>query len=449
MYSVRERNWLLEFSGLYTDKEDIRMKRKVVAAGLFCVLVNWFGAVAMAEVQQLPLTEQDCLKCHIEEVMVVAGQESAHKSEIGCLDCHETHPPEGEAVIPECSSCHDSGDNPHFGLKNCTQCHPPHAPLVTDFGGIEQGRTVCVSCHEDIDNQLTALPSAHGEQDCTECHNEHGLAEGQYQTCLDCHEKHAPEMEIKDCLVCHKPHQPTGYSWDTAMDDKLCATCHEETVQDYTDNGGAHLDNLACVECHTKHPPREEGVIPSCADCHDPGENEHFATGQCQQCHNPHSPRKIDFGSIENLRTVCLGCHPKPGEQMKRFPSSHAELECNECHPTHGERLDCLNCHDGHSSDMQYGDCLKCHQHHAPAPTKLGKNVPSRLCGGCHQEQNVSQQADTSKHGKLQCVYCHKGQHKVIHECRTCHGEPHDAPLHRRFKDCHKCHGNPHNLKKK
>ena len=33
--------------------------------------------------------------------------------------------------------------------------------------------------------------------------------------------------------------------------------------------------------------------------------------------------------------------------------------------------------------------------------------------------------------------------------CQACHGEPHDAPMHKRFPDCHKCHGNPHNLKKK
>ncbi len=425
------------------------MKQKIIA-GLLCVVFSGFGGVALAEVQRLPLTDQDCLKCHLEEVKAIVGQESAHKNDIGCLDCHESHPPEGEAVIPECSSCHDSGDNPHFELENCRRCHLPHAPIITDFSTLDgNGKPACITCHEDIDNQLTALPSAHGEQDCTECHNGHGLEEGQYQTCLDCHEKHAPEMELKDCLGCHQPHQPTGYNWNTAVDSKLCAACHEETVQNFTENGAGHLENLACTECHTKHPPREEGVIPSCTDCHDPGDNEHFAVGECLQCHNPHSPTKIDFGSIKNLRPVCLGCHPKPGEQMKRIPTAHAELECTQCHPSHGERLSCLECHDGHSDAMQYDDCLKCHQQHAPVPPKLAKDIPSTLCGSCHEEQNSLQQLDTSKHGKLQCVYCHKERHKVIQECRTCHGEPHDAPMHKRFPDCHKCHGSPHNLKKK
>lgn len=424
------------------------MKGKVIVAGLICMSLHLFGAAAMAEVQRLPLADTDCLKCHIDEARDIASQESAHKNDIGCLDCHESHPPEGEAVIPECSSCHDDGDNPHFALKGCAKCHTPHAPLIADFRALDEGKPVCITCHDDIGNLLTAIPSAHEEQDCLECHSEHGLAEGQYQTCLDCHEGHTAEMKIKDCLLCHTPHQPTSYSWDDAIDGALCAVCHDETVQNFADNGGAHLENLACIDCHTKHPPREEGVIPSCADCHDPGDNEHFAAGQCLQCHNPHSPRDIDFGAITNLRSICLGCHTKPGNQMERYPSAHAEMECNECHPSHGERLDCLNCHDGHAEGMQYADCLKCHQHHAPTPPKLSKNISSRLCGSCHEAQHGDQQTDTSKHGKLQCIFCHKGKHMVVQECRTCHGEPHDAPLHRRFNDCHKCHKNPHKLKK-
>ncbi len=425
------------------------MKHKIFT-GLLCLLFSGFAAVAMAEIERVPLTDKDCLKCHLTEASAIAGQESAHKNDIGCFDCHESHPPEGKAVIPQCSACHDSADNPHFGLENCTRCHAPHAPLVKDFSGLEgNGRPACITCHEDIDKQLTSVPSAHNEQDCTDCHNQHGLADGQFQTCLDCHDKHSPEMEFKDCLVCHLPHQPTAYNWTAAIDPKLCAACHEDVVRNFTDNGGAHLENLACTECHTKHPPRKEGVIPACADCHDPGANKHFAAGHCVQCHNPHSPRKIDFGSIKNLRSICLGCHPKPGAEMKRTPTAHSRMECNKCHPSHGERLSCLKCHKGHSKSMQYNDCLKCHKHHAPMPPKLAKKVPSKLCGSCHKEERSSQQADTSKHSKLQCVYCHKGRHKVIRECRDCHGEPHDKPLHKRFPDCHKCHGSPHNLKKK
>ncbi len=424
------------------------MKQKLVIAGLVSVFVSCFAAVSMAEVQRLPLVDDDCLKCHIEEVRVIDGQESAHKNDVACLDCHESHPPEGDVVIPQCSSCHMVEDNIHFGLDNCKQCHAPHAPLVSDFGNIDEGKPVCLTCHEAIGNLLTALPSAHEEQDCLECHTAHGLAEGQYQNCLDCHDKHISEMVISDCLNCHKPHQPTRYIWDTSIDRILCAACHVETVQDFTNNGGAHLENLACTDCHAKHPPNEDSVIPSCADCHDPSEKKHFAVGDCAQCHNPHSPRKIDFGAIENLREVCLGCHEKPGKEMKSFPSAHAEMECSECHPSHGERLECSNCLEGHSDDMQYADCFKCHKHHAPLPTRLAKSIPSKLCSSCHEDQGADQEADISKHGKLQCIYCHGGQHKTMTECRTCHGEPHDAPLHKRFISCTKCHKNPHQLKK-
>ncbi len=415
-----------------------------------CILICGTGSVARAVVNPLPLTDQDCLKCHFKEAQTVAGQESAHKNDIGCLDCHVSHPPEGEVVIPECSTCHDPDDQAHFGLQNCQGCHNPHAPLVSDFSALDgNGRPACITCHDDIEKQLTDMPSAHGEQDCTECHQQHGLGEGQFQTCVDCHDKHSEDMEFKDCLSCHKPHQPTAYDWNADINGKFCAACHEEIVQNFTDNGAAHSENLSCTECHAQHPPRKEHVIPSCADCHDPGDNEHFAAGNCTGCHNPHSPKKIDFGSIENLRSVCLGCHEGPGEIMQKRPTAHAKVECTECHPSHGAHLSCLDCHEGHSDSMQYDDCLKCHQHHAPMPPTLAKKIPSVLCGSCHEDQYSTLKVDKTRHGKLQCVYCHKGRHKVIQKCRTCHGEPHETPLHKRFPDCHKCHGDPHSLNQK
>ena len=424
------------------------MKEKLLA-WLICVFCIGLATTSFAAVERLPLDDQDCIKCHLGEAGAIAGQESAHKNDIGCLDCHESHPPEGEAVIPECSKCHDPEDSPHFGLTGCTRCHNPHAPLVTDFGEIDEARPVCITCHDDIDNLLTSMPSAHNEQDCTACHNAHGLGEGQYQTCLDCHEKHAPELELADCFRCHQPHQPTGYQWKDGITSAMCAACHEDLVQEFNENGAAHLENLACTECHATHPPQEDGVIPSCSNCHDPSEKDHYNNKKCTECHNPHAPKKIDFGAIEDVRSVCAGCHPKPVEKMKRFPSAHAEQECTSCHPSHGEKMSCLECHDPHGAGMQYGDCLKCHNHHAPMPPRLGKKIPSKLCGSCHDEQYKAQKADTSKHSKLQCVFCHKSRHKVIQECRTCHGEPHDVPLHKRFPDCHKCHGSPHNLKNK
>jgi predicted CXXCH cytochrome family protein len=239
------------------------MKHKILI-GVLCMLFGGSTGAALAVVNPLPLTDQDCLKCHLAEAEAVAGQESAHKNDIGCLDCHESHPPEGKVVIPQCSSCHDSTDNPHFGLQNCTGCHQPHAPLVTDFSALGgNGRPACITCHDDIDKQLVDHPSAHSEQDCTDCHQQHGLAEGQYQTCVDCHDKHSEDMVVKDCLTCHQPHQPTTYAWSDDINTEFCAACHEELVQNFADNGAAHAENLSCTECHGAHPPMEENVIPS------------------------------------------------------------------------------------------------------------------------------------------------------------------------------------------
>ncbi len=425
------------------------MKRYGMRIGLCCLILLWSGSMALAEVQPLPLTGEDCIKCHFDEVKAIHSQESAHKNEITCLDCHEGHPPEGEAVIPECSNCHDPADNPHFATPDCTNCHQPHAPIVTDFDSLGEAKPVCVTCHTDINRQMEEIPSAHSEQDCTACHHQHGLAEGQSDTCTDCHEKHAPELTREDCLRCHRPHQPNRYIWDQEIAPELCGACHGDLVKTFAENGAAHQENLACTDCHQAHPPREENVIPSCAQCHDPGEKAHFAMKNCTGCHNPHEPKKIDFSGVKSVRPVCLSCHPQIGKDMKKHPSAHAKQECNQCHRIHGQHLSCLDCHEGHDDSMQYGDCLKCHRPHYPMPPTFANKVQPKLCGACHETEYTAQKSDTkSKHGKLQCVYCHTSRHKVIRKCRTCHGEPHDAPLHRNFPDCHKCHGNPHHLKK-
>ena len=422
------------------------MKRKPLTGFLIVFLTTWIGGLAHAEVKPLALTQQDCIKCHFKVVKTMAGQESAHKTELTCLDCHEAHPPAGKAVIPKCSQCHDPSENRHFASANCTTCHNPHAPLVTAFGTAGDVKPICITCHTDIKEQMEKLPSAHSEQDCSQCHHAHGLAKGQSDTCLDCHEKHAPNLELKDCLACHQPHQPTRYIWDHPVKNAACGACHEDVVKDFTQHGALHAKKLTCTKCHEAHPPREKNVIPACSKCHSPEKKKHYTTKGCTKCHDPHKPKEIDFSHLKSVRATCLSCHADVGKTMKKHPTAHARVECNKCHPIHGKHKSCLSCHKGHSKEMKYGDCLKCHIPHYPMPPAFAKKVPSRLCGSCHGGEYKGQVADKSKHARLQCIYCHSRKHKVVPKCRTCHGQPHDAPLHRHFPDCHKCHKNPHNL---
>ncbi len=394
------------------------------------------------------LTDSDCGKCHKQPAKDIATLGGAHKSEMGCLGCHVNHPPKGETVIPECAECHDSGESVHFALSNCAQCHSPHAPLIKTFTELGEVKTGCLSCHPQIGIAMQSIPSMHAAQDCSECHQAHGLAKGQFMNCLECHEGHSAEMGYTDCLSCHNPHQPTDYQWSSDTNTKLCSACHAEAVASLSTNGGAHASDISCSDCHQNHPPTSAGVIPACADCHAPGDNPHFKVENCTSCHNPHEPLEIDLSAVSPIKPVCLTCHAKPGLAMQKYPSAHAEMDCNECHQQHGEYQQCLECHSGHSDDMVYSDCLRCHQPHQPTHLEFAASgVDSKLCGSCHKGQLKQLSNNTSKHAGLQCIYCHKRTHKVILSCDNCHGQPHDSSIHQKFEDCSTCHKGPHNLR--
>ncbi len=406
------------------------------------------ASVVFGEVKPLPLTEADCVKCHNNEVATLQGQESSHKNDIGCFDCHDGHPPASKAVLPRCSRCHSPDDSKHFALSGCKKCHNPHAPLVTDFTALDNPKPVCVTCHDGPGKDFAGFPSAHSEQDCSNCHEKHGLGEGKSYTCLDCHEKHSPELELSDCVICHKPHKPSAYIWSRDLPGDYCAACHKDVVQKFRTRGGPHLEKLDCVKCHLRHPPHEKDVIPSCNKCHLKKKKRHFTIENCTKCHNPHALADLDIASVENVKPACLTCHPGPGKQMKQNPSAHAEQDCNSCHKVHGKFMECTECHDPHSDDMRYSDCLRCHEPHRPTRLAFNRKIPPKLCGSCHGEQVAMLAGSKTKHGRLHCIYCHKRTHKVVLRCVTCHGKPHPGMLHKKFPDCNTCHGDPHDLRK-
>ena len=233
----------------------------------------------------LPLTDEDCTKCHYAIALDVDEHGEAHK-ELACTDCHAEHPPTGTNVIPNCSDCHDPDDNAHFAVENCRSCHNPHHPLLVDFTKAEDVAPACAACHEEQVEELAKYPSAHSEQDCNACHNQHGLEKGQSQTCLDCHEPHSADMDLTACLECHSPHSPTNIVFSDSVPVTLCAACHEEQVESLSSHQTKHSE-MACVECHGG---RHQNITP-CVDCHDQPHNEymHKKFPECITCHrDPH-----------------------------------------------------------------------------------------------------------------------------------------------------------------
>ena len=239
---------------------------------------------AADDLKPVPLTNADCVKCHFDIAKDLDAHGSAHL-EVNCTGCHEEHPPAGANAIPSCANCHDPEENTHFTTKGCTTCHNPHHPLEINFTTVAETKPACLTCHPDKGKEMEAHPSAHADQDCNSCHNQHGLGEGQYQTCLDCHEGHTPDMTIKDCLGCHKPHSPTNITYGEDVPVAFCAACHDDITTTLAKSGSKHSE-MSCVECHDGR----HGKITPCVDCHD-------------QPHDPYMHKKFP---------ECLTCHRDP-----------------------------------------------------------------------------------------------------------------------------------------
>ncbi|MCA1796710.1 MAG: cytochrome C [Geobacteraceae bacterium] len=253
--------------------------------------VSLFLALAMVTnagaVDMVSLSNDDCVKCHIDAVKDVDAHGAAH-AYMGCQDCHFEHPPMGENVIPSCALCHDPGDSDHYTLENCVACHYPHHPLDIDFSSQSNVKPACLSCHPAQGKEMEAHPSMHAEMDCNACHMGHGLGEGDYLNCLDCHSGHSDEMVVADCTKCHRAHSPVEVTYADDLDSVLCASCHGGVAQDLKNSSKMH-SGLNCAYCHAG----EHKQITACADCHGAtphGETMHAKFPNCVDCHvDPHA----------------------------------------------------------------------------------------------------------------------------------------------------------------
>ncbi|MDL1977733.1 MAG: hypothetical protein LWX52_06495 [Deltaproteobacteria bacterium] len=412
----------------------------IIHPGVFC-LAEESGTVTEAS-QSTELDSDDCVKCHLAEARDIDGRGGLHKTDVGCVDCHEEHPPHGEDTIAQCDVCHAPGDHAHYTLADCKTCHYPHYPMEIDFSGIDDTKTACLSCHTDQGQEMDAHPSAHAELDCRECHPVHAEA----LECAECHEAHTEEMSYEDCLRCHKPHMPTAIEFD-AVSSAMCSGCHAGPTDDIEQRGAGHKE-VECSDCHEQHPPSEEGVIPSCAMCHAPEDGEHYGVEGCESCHHPHYPMEIDFSGVDDTKQACLTCHSDQGQEMETHPSEHGALDCKECHLVHAEALECAECHEGHTEEMSYQECLRCHKPHMPMVVKYGEDIPSSFCVSCHADAGKDLAQSETKHHELACIYCHEKEHKEMVDCETCHGQPHAFDIHTNYSDCDTCHKGPHGLVK-
>jgi len=227
-----------------------------------------------------------------------------------------------------------------------------------------------------------------------------------------------------------------------------CVKCHKKEPAEIAANGGKHQTEITCLDCHVEHLPDGTDLIPLCSRCHGDSDSPHFQLPNCLGCHtNPHMP----IASLvlpDTAKSECGTCHEEELKLIDENPSKHAEKSCTFCHNKHGLIPNCAQCHEPHMEGQEMKDCLICHNPHKPRNIVPPEDTPVKFCGACHGDVADNLAKTTTKHGQLNCVYCHKGEHPTVPECQSCHGTPHGEVIHKTFPQCLNCHMDPHLLVK-
>lgn len=392
-------------------------------------------------------SDGSCASCHIESGWNLL------RSDAGFDHAQTEFPLNGKHAEVACSSCHmDSNFGRPIEFRLCANCHEDvHGG---QFEAREAGSD-CSSCHNETAftpslftkethrQSAFVLEGAHGDLECSTCHQPPG-ADAKYilgtLTCQSCHQDpHAGEFAEAPlgnrCETCH-----TQQEFHTST---FSLTRHQETQFALT---GAHLA-VVCRECHTPLPaavtPSNPGLLAkipdistavarryhfpdqSCAGCHaDPHRLPEAVGLTCETCHNTDQWRRLrlfDHSTTgfqldgAHQQASCASCHlPRPSvvtaEAVATVDFYATPRQCFQCHEdvhggqfmSPGAEADCATCHsittwsagsfdhrttrfplDGAHQEV---GCAQCHNQFVPVDgrqVRLYRGVPLE-CEGCH-----------------------------------------------------------------
>jgi hypothetical protein len=379
-----------------------------------------------------------CASCH-------APGKKFRQATSGCFDCHQKDDAHKGSLGKDCAQCHSPAGwaqalqkfdhaKTRFPLTGkhktaaCESCHRTNT--------FKDAPRDCVSCHaRDDKHQGTRGPA------CGECHNTsqwksssfdhlkvaHFALLGKHAqvACDGCHRGGDLKAKLpKDCAGCHSADD--RHSGRFGAD---CAACHAETgwkpakfdhaKQTKWPLNGAH-QKVDCHACH-KADVKTVGTPKTCSGCHAADDVHHGSMGTaCEQCHS-----EIAWKTVRQF-----------DHDLTKFPlvGLHANVACEECHPTRafrGTPRECVSCHgkdDAHKGSLGK-DCASCHN---PNGWKFWQ----------FDHGKATHFALTGAHEKLECRSCHvkpASEVKLGKDCISCHvrDDAHDG----RFgRDCARCH---------
>lgn len=368
-----------------------------------CINGSCHPSMAKIEFPHYPVKEGNCLACHqeIADRHPIKGMKTFSIKAEGanlCNECHESlgkgkivhapvkggeclvcHNPHGgkarnllnsDDLIGVCTTCHDksSFNQPSMhgpvAMGACAQCHDPHQ--AGEKGLLRQeSRKICLSCHEDFAQQMTAALSVHPpvkNQPCTLCHSPHGsataniLIEKMPNLCFSCHKEiqkkhgqashsHRPIKDEKSCANCHASHFSKARGLLPEPEQKLCLSCH-----------GGKTEKPAGLRNVEKEITKKKTV-------HGP-----VAGGQCKICHDPHGsdyfrllngsfPDSFYTRYVDGEYGFCMRCHDRsmlkyPDTTMyTKFRNGKQNLHYVHVVADKWKSRTCRACHEPHASD--------------------------------------------------------------------------------------------------
>lgn len=351
------------------------------------------------------------------------------------------------------------------GDDNCGKCHESGAKVVAKL---------CLDCHKDLRDQLSASRGLHGKQyrgqDCETCHVEHigkntklirwpgGAPEkldhaltgwsldgghAKVTPCSKCHTKTSPLGKTQfvgtktTCAGCHK--DPHAGKFTTT-----CQKCHSVTEWKTFDKKafdhalaaypltGKH-QAVACEKCHTGTPPKWKPLVfATCESCHEDVHKGAFKPKACTTCH--------DTGGWESGADKMRTNHPKLS-----LAAGHARLDCKACHDRGNDK-----------SPSKGSTCASCHK-----PIHVAKF--GAKCESCHASikwVGLAESVGRDNHGKTRypleekhqtvaCARCHLASKPVAQRyrslafgaCMPCHADQHQGEFAAKNQgDCAQCH---------
>ena len=308
-----------------------------------------------------------------------------------------------------------------LSLEDCGKCHAKVLQVIKTDGLAHRTKLTCIDCHlGHPPEERNIIPS------CKKCHS--GSAHFRLDGCSSCHyNAHSPRK-------LRLPRKTTG----------PCLTCHPAQGVDLEKFSSKHTTE-GCTNCHETH-----GLIPVCVNCHRAHSPE-MVLSDCRLCHKAHKPKLIRYDNALPSQH-CATCHLQVNKTLTTSKTRHKDLRCVLCHKNEHRSIPaCVECHPPHSAQSTVqGGCTMCHQFaHAPVPVRavhFAANTPSATCGACHGAALNALLAGKSRHQRLECMFCHKGDHGSIPRCQDCHDTPHSQGMIEKFSGCGDCHGPAHAL---